>query len=548
MDFREILRFAFQLAHPKCRREAAQKLAVCLGGDELFIFVRDEELDTFLPARGLPQTIPGGSGWADLLLRCRMPGEHRGVVAYPDKSSSRPARALATADGIAVAILGEAARLPPVEALCLPLLASMMRAEFAAEAAAGRERAAREEARQAATVTSVLDATRAELERSLGVTRHLLAELKAADHAKDEFLAMLAHELRNPLAPLVSTLDLLRHQGPSAPAFGRHLDVLDRQVRHLKRLVEDLLDVSRISRGLIVLQREPIEVRGLLLQAVDGLRPLLESERHSLSLSLSEKPLYVLADAVRLSQVFANLLTNAVKYTDPGGRIEVSLRRAGDRVEICVRDNGIGIEPDMLPRIFDLFTQAPRALDRSKGGLGIGLTLVKRLVALHHGSITVRSEGVGKGSDFTVDLPLVAPPPKVAPSSEPSVSSSPRAMRILLIEDNADAADMLGEVLRLQGCSVRIARDGEQGIAAAAEFAPELVLVDIGLPKLDGYAVAKELRARMPFVRIIALSGYGGEEYRARGRSSGFDAYLVKPVELEDLLAVLRGDLGNEGT
>jgi CheY-like chemotaxis protein/two-component sensor histidine kinase len=298
-----------------------------------------------------------------------------------------------------------------------------------------------------------------------------------------------------------------------------------------------LLDVSRISRGLIELRRDPIMLKSALLQAVDSVRPLVESERHTLSVSFPEEPVVVLADAVRLTQVFTNLLTNAAKYTNPGGRIEVSVSREGGTVSVHIRDSGIGIEKEMLSRVFDLFMQAPRALDRAKGGLGIGLTLVRRLIALHGGSIEAKSEGVGKGSEFIVRLPVTDQ--RLQGTQATSPAARPDSRRVLVVEDNSDAAEMLAETLRLSGFTVRVASDGEAGLAAALEFTPEVVLVDIGLPKMDGYAVAGELRMRLPDAKVVALSGYGGEEYRSRGHGAGFDAYLVKPIELDSLLAVL---------
>ena len=537
MDEVKTIELSGALARLAGRDGAAARLARHLGADALLLFVRDPELGAFLPAPGLPQTIPGGHEWADLLSRCQSPGEHRGKVAFPDKESCCDALALSSEDGLVFALLGGRPNLGDIRMLCLPLLTAALRAELAAEAARGRERAARVEARHAATLTTALDATRADLERTLGETRRLNAELKSSDQAKDEFLAMLAHELRNPLSPIVSALDILRGQQPGAPSFGKFLDVIDRQARHLTRLVDDLLDVSRISRGLIELRRDPIMLKSALLQAVDSVRPLVESERHTLSVSLPEEPVVVLADAVRLTQVFTNLLTNAAKYTNPGGRIEVSVSREGGTVSVHIRDSGIGIEKEMLSRVFDLFMQAPRALDRAKGGLGIGLTLVRRLIALHGGSIEAKSEGVGKGSEFIVRLPVTDQRLQGVQATPAAARADSR--RVLVVEDNTDAAEMLAETLRLSGFTVRVASDGEAGLAAALEFTPEVVLVDIGLPKMDGYAVAGELRMRLPDAKVVALSGYGGEEYRSRGHGAGFDAYLVKPIELDSLLAVL---------
>ena len=532
------LQLISSLAQPATRREAAANLARHLGSEQLMLFVRDAKLDAFLLAPGLPQTLPGGPTWADLFRRCRTPGRHHLKLAYPDRASLREAVAIATEDGLIFALIGGDVGEFEKPPLSLPLLAALLRAELETEMALGKERAAREEARHAVTLTTVLDLTRSDLERSLSETRRLNAELGSAAQRKDEFLAMLGHELRNPLSPIVSGLDLLRRQGPAQPKFTRILEMMERQAHHLTRLVDDLLDVSRIGRGLIELRRETVPLGSALHLAVETVRPLIESERHTLSLSIPSGPFWVAGDAVRLTQIFANLLTNAAKYTQPGGRIEVTAQREGERVAVRVRDTGMGIEEEMLPKVFDLFAQAPRSLDRAKGGLGIGLTLVRRLVALHGGSIEAFSEGIGKGSAFTVWLPLAAPP--LAESRPPPAAEQQEAHRVLVVEDNADAAELLAEALRMSGCTVRVEADGEAGLTAALEFLPDLVLLDIGLPRVDGYAVARTLRSRLPGTRMVALSGYGGDDFRARSEAAGFEAHLVKPVELDELLRLVR--------
>ena len=526
------------LAHPATRVGAARNLARHLGAEWLLLFVRDPRVDAFLPAPGMAQTLPGGPTWAELFRLCRTPGRHHLQVAYPDRATLREAVAIATGEGLIFALIGGVVGELEHPPLCLPLLAALLQSELETQTALGKARAALDEARHSATLTAVLDATRKDLERSLTETRRLNAELESAAQRKDEFLAMLAHELRNPLSPIVSGLDILRRQGVGEARSPRILEVMERQAHHLTRLVDDLLDVSRISRGLIELRRETVPLASALHLAVESVRPLIESERHSLSLSLPDGPLWVAGDAVRLTQIFSNLLTNAAKYTQPGGRIEVSARREGERVAVQVRDSGVGIEEEMLPKVFDLFAQAPRSIDRAKGGLGIGLTLVNRLVTLHGGEIEAVSEGIGKGSEFTVRLPLTAPPS--APQEPAPEAAAQAARRVLVVEDNVDAAELLGEALRLSGCTVRIAHDGEAGLSAALEFLPDLVLLDIGLPRVDGYTVARTLREKLPAVRMVALSGYGGEEYRARSQAAGFDAHLVKPVELDELLTLVR--------
>jgi len=363
---------------------------------------------------------------------------------------------------------------------------------------------------------------------------------READRQKDEFLAMLGHELRNPLSPIVGMLDLLRvrHQGE----LGQELSVIDRQVRHVTRLVDDLLDVSRISRGKIQLKREPVELAGAVDRALEIAQPLIEKRGHQITLRIQRQGLQVWGDMVRLAQVIANLLTNAAKYTDPGGRILVMARADGDAVEVRVRDNGSGIPDALLPHLFELFVQGDRSLDRSQGGLGIGLTLVKRLVEMHGGSVSVHSEGPGRGSEFTLRLPrLINGPLTAAPHSVSELSAHGELCRILVVDDNVDAAEVLAECLQLSGHEVRVANDGPLALILAKEFIPEVVLLDIGLPSMDGFEVARRLRKQQgaSLLRLIALTGYGQESDRQKARAAGFDDHLVKPVELEVLTSTI---------
>ncbi len=371
-------------------------------------------------------------------------------------------------------------------------------------------------------------------------------DAEVANRAKDEFLAMLGHELRNPLAPTLHALEVLRLEGGEAGARGWAIDMLERQARHMARLVDDLLDVSRITRGKIDLRPEPVDLAEVVRRAVESCHRMIEERRHRLSLALPTEPAWVEADPARLEQVVSNLLNNAAKYTPPGGRIAVSVERRGDEAEVAVADDGAGIPPEMLGRIFDLFHQVDPSIARSQGGLGIGLTLVRRLVEMHGGSVEARSEGAGKGSAFTVRLPLSGPPAAPAPApgpSAPAVATStgggPR--RVLVVEDNADSAAALAELLRLWGHEVRVAHDGHAGVAEARAFAPDLVLLDIGLPGMDGYEVARALRADPAFAstRLVALTGYGQERDQLRSREAGIDRHVTKPIDLAALKGLL---------
>jgi signal transduction histidine kinase/DNA-binding response OmpR family regulator len=372
--------------------------------------------------------------------------------------------------------------------------------------------------------------------------------LKEADRRKDEFLATLAHELRNPLAPISHGLQILRRTAGSDDSVRRHHDMLERQVSHMVRLVDDLLEVSRITTGKVQLRREPVHLENVLQEAAESSRAAMEAGRHQLHLELPPGPLLLLADPVRLAQVVSNLLNNAAKYTDPGGHIHLAAWREGTQAVIAVRDNGIGIPAPLLGKVFDLFIQVDRQGRRGQGGLGIGLTLVRSLVEMHGGSVDARSGGHGMGSEFRVRLPLPEHAPPPAPGQQPACSAAADRGsfgRILVVDDNEDAADTLATLLRLLGAEVEIARDGPGALAMHAVFRPEIVLLDIGLPGMDGFEVARRIRARhgRDQVVLIALTGWGQEEDLKRSREAGMDHHLVKPVNfdtLEQLLAGLR--------
>jgi len=364
------------------------------------------------------------------------------------------------------------------------------------------------------------------------------AEAEAASRSKDEFLAMLGHELRNPLAPIVTALELIRVRG--VMGISKELDIIERQLRYVVRLVDDLLDVSRITRGKIVLKKLPLDVTSVVTKAVEIASPLLEQRRSELTIDVPPG-LIVEADEVRLAQVLANLLTNAAKFTDAGGRIRLSGARDGDDVVLRVTDNGIGIPRELLPRVFDLFTQGPR---RSEGGLGIGLTLVRSLVEKHGGTVSATSEGRGLGSEFVVRLPATSPQENEV---ELSHGQRPRhrvgrRQNVLVVDDNRDAADTLAELLTAYGHEVRTAHDGLQALAVIPTFKPEIAVLDLGLPVMDGYELAMRLRKLVP-VRLIALTGYGQEHDHVKSRASGFEYHLVKPVDPFELLAAIEGKL-----
>jgi signal transduction histidine kinase len=375
------------------------------------------------------------------------------------------------------------------------------------------------------------------------IARNITAR-KEEDRRKNEFLALLAHELRNPLAPLRNGLQIMRLAGNDRQAVEQARSMMERQLHHLVRLVDDLLDVSRISRGKLQLRKERITLASVVSHTLEVCEALVEQHDHELLVQVPQEPVYVDADRTRLAQVLCNLLSNAAKYSEQGGPIWLTAEREGNEAVIRVKDTGVGIPADMLPRVFDLFWQVDRSLEKSQGGLGVGLTIVKRLVELHGGRVEARSEGHGKGSEFVVRLPVVlsmVQENQESPGDEQQPSPAVRR-RVLLVDDNVDAAASMALMLEIMGNEVRIAHDGVAGVEAAAEFRPNLILLDIGMPRLNGYEACRRIREQ-PWGQkavIVALTGWGQDEDRRRSQEAGFNNHLVKPVEpaaLEKLLA-----------
>ena len=375
--------------------------------------------------------------------------------------------------------------------------------------------------------------------------------LTEADQRKNEFLATLAHELRNPLAPIRFALETLKGDSPPVMA-ARARDVIDRQVGQLVRLVDDLLDVSRITTGKMMLRREPHDLARLIATAVEAIMPLVTAADHTLEVELPVAPSYVDGDGARLVQVFANALNNAVKFTPRGGRIWVTAERQSDEAVVRIRDNGLGIAPDVLPRVFDMFQQAEPILERSAGGLGIGLTLARRLVEMHQGRIEISSPGPGRGTEVEIRLPTTAAVDAQAPKAEKPAVAAGRSLRVLIVEDNLDAAEMLDMAVSILGHNTRVANDGVTALTLAGQFAPEVILLDVGLPVMNGYAVAQALRARPEHhrIHIAAVTGWGQDEDRRKAREAGFDSHFTKPLApaaLEELLARVAQGLAADG-
>ncbi len=369
---------------------------------------------------------------------------------------------------------------------------------------------------------------------------------EAANRAKDEFLAMLGHELRNPLSPILTALQLMRLRGRDGSE--RERTVIERQVTHLTRLVDDLLDVSRIARGKVELKEEIVEIADVVASAVEMTGPLLEERMHTLDLEVPRRGLAVKGDPTRLGQVVSNLLTNAAKYTPPGGRIHASAAAEGGEVVLRIRDTGIGISAEVLPQIFELFVQERQPIDRSQGGLGLGLTIVRNLIERHGGTVAARSDGPGQGSEFIVRLPKAAsaglPRDSEAPAARAATTRGAADLpKILVVDDNEDAAEMLALALGSKGYTTRVAHDAPAGLRIAAEFRPGIAFLDIGLPVMDGYELAARLREipGLAGIRLIALTGYGQESDRQRTFAAGFQHHLVKPVDLADIEALISG-------
>jgi|GEM_PF-1179960 len=364
------------------------------------------------------------------------------------------------------------------------------------------------------------------------------AEAESAARVKDDFLAMLGHELRNPLAPILTALERMQLRGSKESE--RERAVIQRQVQHLSILVDDLLDVSRLTRGAVELVKARVELGDIVASAVEWSRPLLDERHHVLVTEVPREGLPVDGDVNRLTQVVSNLLNNAARYTPPGGRIVLSAAREGENVTLSLKDNGIGIAPEMQPKVFDHFTQGQQTLARSGGGLGLGLAIVRSLVELHHGSVGAQSDGVGAGSTFTVTLPVAELPPAAPTPLDELAQTEKKPLRVLVVDDNVDLAELLSESLQELGYTTHHVHDGASALAAVAEFRPDVALLDIGLPIMDGYELARRLRAlNLASLRLVALSGYGQESDRQLAKQAGFDTHLVKPVDLTRLVAVL---------
>jgi len=520
-----------QLVYRTVLEELGQNLILARSGAEALRQVLEHEFAVIL----LDVNMPNMSGLETAaFIRQRKKAAHTPIIfitAYADE--------MQTAEGYA---------LGAVDYIPSPVVPEVLRTKVKVFVELDRMRAALAQSHQlleqrVAERTAELVASNERLQATITERRRAEEALREAGRQKDEFLAMLAHELRNPLAPIRNAVEVLQRLEIEEPRLDWGRAVIDRQVGQLTRLVDDLLDVSRLARGQISLQKKPLELTTIVERALETSRPVIEAHRHHLSVALPSEPVCLEGDLTRLAQALGNLLNNAAKYTQEGGRIGLTVERAEDHVVLRVRDSGVGIPPETLPYVFDLFTQGDRALDRAQGGLGIGLALVKKLVELHGGRVEASSPGRGQGSEFTLRLPTRSGPPALAAApAEPAAPATPAArLRVLVVDDNADSAESMAMLLDLQGYETRSALDGPAALEAAQVFRPELILLDIGLPGMDGYEVARRLRTQphMDETVLVAMTGYGHERDRLQAKAAGFNHHLVKPVDPEALQRVL---------
>ena len=529
-------------------RPQVQAAAVYTGGGALFATYEAPGAE---PAPAWPATTAGDTlqmGGTQILLSHRIvaDGETLGVMVMraQHEIAARVGSYLLILLGTTAAGLGVAwliyRRLHP--SITGPLLAV---AAAAQRVTGERDYDVRVQARSDDEVGTLVDAFNGMLDRlsvEMAERRHAESALRDADRRKDEFLATLAHELRNPLAPLRNGLEILRRADDDPAARQRVQRVMERQLTHMVRLIDDLLDVSRITRGRLELRLETLDCCAVARQAVDAVQSDAEARRHALHTQWPDSPLWVRADAARLTQVLVNLLTNAVKYTPPGGEIRLALQRRGERICIEVADDGIGIAPEHQRAVFEMFVQVDRSLERGMTGLGIGLTIVRQLVELHGGHVEVHSEGPGRGSAFVVDLPMVGAPTAVADLGVPLPAAPGPALDVLIADDNVDFAESFAVLLAQEGHRTRVVHDGPSALAAASELAPDVLFLDIGLPGLNGYRVAQQLREQ-PATRavlVIAVTGWAQQTDRRRSSEAGFDHHWVKPVDSEQALQFLR--------
>jgi signal transduction histidine kinase/CheY-like chemotaxis protein len=535
------------------RRETARRLAEYLGAEDLILFIQDPEIDILLPAPGFLQTLPSGQLWRALLKECATQGELTSAVPFPDAESTKPVTVIAGQDGSIIALIGGEPRLDEARSLVvelLPLLAAALRGERAVLTAEGQTRTARQAATQSKALAEMLDTARSDLERALRTA-------EAASRAKDDFLATVSHELRTPLTPILGFARMLRSGQLDASNAERALASIERNAELQSHLIEDILDFARIIAGKLRLDVQPLDPAVVVEAAIDVVRPAATAKDVRLQVVLDPGAGPVSGDASRLQQVIWNLLTNAVKFTPKGGRVQVRLERVNSHIEITISDSGEGISPDFLPYVFDRFRQADNSISRRHGGLGLGLAIVRQLVEMHGGTVNVYSGGLEQGATFTVKLPRMIVHDSKLPE-EDSSRQHPTAgkqavafacppelvgIRVLVVDDEVDARELLAVVLKSCGSQVMIAATATEALEMVKRLKPDILISDIEMPGEDGYSLIGRVRALKPEdgsqVPAIALTAHARVEDRMRALSAGFQMHVAKPVEPAELVVVL---------
>jgi signal transduction histidine kinase/ActR/RegA family two-component response regulator len=534
------------------RRETARLLAQYLGAEDLIVFIRDPEIEILLPAPGFLQTLPSGRVWRAVLQECTMKGQLTTVVPFPNAETEKPLTAIAGQDGSVLALIGGAPRLSEVLNVVelLPLLAAAFRGERALLIAEAQTRLARQAAAQSRALAETLDSTRSDLERAL-------RSAEAASRAKDDFLATVSHELRTPLTPILGFARMLRSGQLDAATTERALTSIERNAEIQSHLIEDILDFARIIAGKLRLDVQPVDPAVVVEAAVDVVRPAALARDVRLQAVIDPGAGPVAGDASRLQQIVWNLLTNAVKFTPKGGRVQVRLERINSHIEITVSDTGEGISPDFLPFVFDRFRQADNSISRRHGGLGLGLAIVRQLVEMHGGTVNVHSGGLEQGTTFTVKLPrmivhssgaLKEDPSRRHPTTEKGVvpfTCPPElaGLRVLVVDDEADARDLLSVVLKSCGSEVTTVSNATEALAALKRLKPDLLVSDIEMPVEDGFSLIGKIRALKTEdggeTPAIALTAHARLEDRMHALSAGFQMHVAKPVEPAELVVVI---------
>ena len=547
-----LVRIFIEIQGIPTRKEGLAALAKYTNASDVFLFGKDAEIGIFLPVQGLPQTLRHGIPWQAFIEKCANQYAVKGVLPSPNGNTETPAFGIADRMGLAALIFfgaelddNSCAQISEL----LPLVGLKLAGESAAQSATGNSAAARSANEHARSLNIALDKNRRELqkaferaEKELIQRRDAEEQLRDVDRRKDEFLAMLAHELRNPLAPISMAAQIIKLPPGGKEQIEEASRTIDRQVKHMTSLLDDLLDVSRVTRGQITLEKMSVELGAVVAHAVEQTRPFIEQSEHRLVLDLAPDPVCILGDPTRIVQIVANLLNNASKYTPKGGEIALQLAYNEFDVSITVSDNGIGIDGALMPRVFELFTQGERSSDRTQGGLGLGLALVKSLVEFHGGTVNAQSGGLGRGSQFTVRFPrlleISQPVPRMA---KPAGGKPSRPLRVMVVDDNIDAADTLAAFLEAFGHVVFVAYHADAAIPLARQHAPEVLLLDIGLPDINGHELAKTLRT-MPQTAnstFVAVTGYGQAADQQRSREAGFKYHLTKPADAAKIIDLI---------